>query len=105
MFDDRDPKHFYVYPPQPAANPGYVEIIYSSAPSAASADGNISIDDVYANALLDYILYRAYSKDADYAANNQRALGHFQAFQLSLQKKDIVELLNEPKAEKSEPRS
>lgn len=99
MFDDRDPKHFYVYPPQPAATPGYVEVIYSSAPTTIAAGGDISIDDVYANALLDYILYRAYSKDADYAANNQRALGHYQAFQQSMRAKDAAELLNDPENE------
>ena len=99
MFDDRDPKHFYVYPPQPAATPGYVEVIYSSAPATVAAGNDISIDDVYANALLDYILYRAYSKDADYAANDQRTIGHYRAFRLSLQAKDIVEILNEPKIE------
>jgi len=98
MFDERDPKHFYVYPPQPAASPGYVEVVYSSAPTVVASDGDISIDDVYANALLDYILYRAYSKDADYAANNQRAMGHYQAFQLSIRGKNVAETLNDPNA-------
>ena len=42
--------------------------------------GNISIPDIYANALLDYILYRAYSKDSEYAGNAQRAQSHYGAF-------------------------
>jgi hypothetical protein len=44
----------------------------------------IKIVDSYANAMLDYMLYRAYSKDAEYAANAQRAMGHYQAMQAAL---------------------
>ena len=32
MYDEKDPLNFYVYPPQPAASPGYVELIYSAVP-------------------------------------------------------------------------
>ena len=77
VFEDRDPKHFYVFPPQPA-QPGYAEIIYSCAPTdidAAQIDSGalISIDDIYAGALVDYLVYRAFTKDAEYAANDGRA--------------------------------
>jgi len=44
----------------------------------------INIDDIYANALVDYMLYRAYSKDAEYAGNAQRAVAHYTAFSNSL---------------------
>jgi len=77
MFDPRDPTNYYIYPPSDATS--QVEIIYSSAPTIVSAGENISIADVYESVLIDYILYRAYSKDADYAANAQRAQGHYQA--------------------------
>ena len=42
--------------------------------------GNISVVDTYANALMDYILYRAFSKDAEFAANAARATAHYGAF-------------------------
>lgn len=95
-FDDRDPKHFYVYPPQPSVNQGYVEIVYSSSPADAALGDVISVDDVYANALVDYMLYRAYSKDKDYAGNGGRASAHYQAFLRALGLKEQAERATEP---------
>lgn len=83
MVDPRDPKRYYVYPKSPGTN--YVEIVYSAAPpDVALIADTISIDDVYANALLDYILYRAYMKDATFAGNDQRAANHYAAFMSAL---------------------
>jgi hypothetical protein len=88
MFDPRAPKLFQVYPP--ATTAAQLEVIYASVPSAhvlsngAIPTDDIRIDDSYANCMVDYILYRAYSKDAEYAANSQRAMAHLQAMQASL---------------------
>ena len=89
VFDQRAPKEFFVFPPSDGS--AEVEILYSSVPTPhalAEADLNpsgantttILLDDIYANAITDYILYRAYSKDAEYAANSQRAANHQAAF-------------------------
>ena len=83
MFDPRDPKTFYIYPKAPATA-WYVEVIYSASPTDCATGGTLQIDDIYANALLDYVLYRAYSKDAEYAQNAQLALAHYTAFSNSL---------------------
>ena len=56
----------------------------------------ISIDDIYANALNDYILYRAYSKDATYAQNGQLAVAHYSALANSLGIKTQNELTRNP---------
>ncbi len=77
-FNDQDPDTFYVYPP--ADGTSQVELVYSVIPSDITLSDSITVGDDYANALLNYILYRAYSKDADYAANNERAQGAYQAF-------------------------
>jgi hypothetical protein len=91
MFDARDPRAFYVYPP--ATTAAQLEIIFSAYPTDVAAPtgsdytsvtGNIGVLDIYANALLDYILYRAYLKDADYAGDAARAQACFQAFATSL---------------------
>lgn len=88
MYDVRDPKVFYVYPP--AAATAQLDIVYASYPTdiAEPADGalysvvtgSISLPDIYGNALLDFILYRSYSKDSEYAGNAQRAQAHYAAF-------------------------
>ena len=103
IFDDRDPTNYYVHPGSDATN--QIEIVYSSAPVTAAADGDITIPDVFANAILDYILYRAYSKDADYAANAQRAVGHLQAFGMSLGKQQVGEGLIDPNRDLKKPQS
>ena len=92
MFDARQPKEFLVYPPATAA--ARLEIAYAQVPTAhtlsdvqldSSATAEvIRIDDTFANSLLDYMLYRAYTKDAEQQGNAARAIGHFQAFQNSL---------------------
>ena len=88
MFDSRLPKEFLVYPPATMA--AQLEVVYSSVPTGHTISGNIvpdeviKVDDSWANCMIDYILYRAYSKDAEYAANSQRAAAHYQAMQASL---------------------
>ena len=99
MFDPRDPKHFYVYPPQ-HATAGQVEEVYASSPTDLSALGDtITLDDIYSGVLLDYILYRAYSKDADLTPTApQRAISHYNSFLASLGAKGQVEQAINPNA-------
>lgn len=92
MYDPRDPAVIYVYPP--ALTTTQLECIVSAYPTdvtvpAPSGDytsvsGNISVRDVYVNALVDYIIFRAYTKDAEFAANIGRAAAHWTAFTDSL---------------------
>ncbi len=89
MFDPRDPKVFYVYPPAQSAGAS-VDLVYSALPTdiaepAAGTDysavsGAISVPDIYSNALQDYVLYRAYPKNSKYAGNEARAQARYAAF-------------------------
>jgi hypothetical protein len=45
---------------------------------------------------MNYVLYMAYMKDADYAGNNQRAASHFQIFTTSITGKGQVDALTTP---------
>lgn len=87
-----DPKNFYVYPPQPAAGQGYIELVYGASPTDTTLGGTITLDDIYQNVLVDYILYRAYSKDTEYAADQNRAATHQNAYIAALTGKAKVEL-------------
>ena len=79
IFDEDDPKNYYVYPG--VAGNAYVEIVYSnSRTDLANTSAVISVDDIYANAIMDYVLFRAYQKDSEYAGNAQRAGTHYQLF-------------------------
>ena len=80
VYDPADPKNFYVYPN--ATSSMDIEIIYSTAPSDISYTSTVTItlDDIYANAILDYMLYRAYQKDSEYAGSAERSMMHYQSF-------------------------
>lgn len=92
MYDPRDPKTFYVYPP--ATTSAQLDIVYAAYPTDitepadgalyTAVTGSISLPDIYGNAVLDYILYRAYTKDSEYAGNAQRAQAHYAAFNNAL---------------------
>lgn len=88
MYDPRDPKTFYVYPP--ATSSAQLDIVYAAYPTDitepadgalyTAVTGNISLPDIYSNALLEFVLYRAFMKDSEYAGNAQRAQAHYAAF-------------------------
>ncbi len=88
MYDDQDQKNFYVYPP--ATSAAQLEFIYATVPAphpeVAATDGTttISLDDRYEPVLVDYILMRSYTKDADYAGNAERQRSHEGAFMSGL---------------------
>lgn len=79
IFDARDPKTFYVYPRPNAAV--YVEAILSMVPPDITSNSqSLVVPDIFANPILDYTLFRAYTKDSEYAGNAQRAMAHYQSF-------------------------
>ena len=82
IYSNSDPLIFYVYPPQPSV-PKYVECVYSARPTlitAATVGIKITISDFYQNALLDYVIYRALSKDSEYGNQDAKAMAHYQLF-------------------------
>lgn len=88
IYDEANPKAFYVYPGNDGT--GYLEAVLSAVPAEVEAKGDpaelasydvaIPIDDVYFGVLLDYVMYRARSKDAQESGNAQRAALHYQQF-------------------------
>ncbi len=97
IYDNRNPKVFYVFPPlQAGIN---VEAIYSVAPADLAALANsITIDDIYAPVLTDYLLYRCWSKDAEYTGDTQRAAFYLNAVNAALGVKTKVDVTISPRA-------
>ncbi len=93
-YHEQDLKNFYVYPPNNGA--GVVELVYSAAPPNTILGGVIAIDDIYLSALVDYVMYRAYGKDAEFAADPQRANNHYIAFSNALGGKMQMEVGFDP---------
>ena len=93
-FDPEDPKRFYVYPRAGAQS--YVELAYSVPPTDCDTVGNlIALSDIYANALLDYVMYRAFSKDTEYA-DQPKSARYYESFLRSLGIKTQVDLATDP---------
>jgi len=87
VYDERNPTVFYVSPPAitpdthktpPAAK---IEIIYSKQPAVVeSMDDDLGIEEIYMDPLLNYVLFRCYSKDAQFVQNAQLAGGYMNTF-------------------------
>lgn len=101
IYDEQNPRNFYVYPGVATANSSFVEIIYSANPVTVAQNGNLDIPDIFANAVMNYVLYMAYMKDADYAGNQQRASSHFQLFMASITGKAQLDALTSPNFDSS----
>ncbi len=102
--DLREPRSFHVYPPAIAG--ARVELIHARAPAlideAPSGDwttvtGNTSVSDAFANALLDYVLYRAFAMDSEATGMAAISATHYAAFAnaIGVQLKSTATVANE----------
>ena len=79
IYDDRFPKEFSVYPPNDGT--GNLEVIYAAIPAdLVSEEDELELDDSYVPALVSYVLYRATSKESDYAPGVQNASSWYQSY-------------------------
>lgn len=106
MFDPRDPKTFYVYPPATAL--AQLEVMYAAFPTdvAEPADGaiwsavvgNLSVSDLFADDVLSYVMAKCYLKDSEYAGNVDRAAAYIAMLKESLGAEIAATLAVQPKA-------
>lgn len=98
IYEEANPRNFYVYPG--VSGSAYVEIVYSSNPSTVTQSDDLSIPDIFANAVMNYVLYMAYMKDAEFAGNADRANNHFQLFTASVAGKGQLDAVTNPNIER-----
>lgn len=101
IYDEANPRNFYVYPG--VSGNAYLEIIYSANPSTVTQSDDLEVPDLYGNAVMNYVLYMAYMKDAEYAGNSQRAANHYQIFTSSVTGKGQVDAITTPNVDQSRP--
>lgn len=94
IYDEANPRKFYVYPG--VSGNAYVEVIYSANPATVAQNGNLSIPDIYANAIMNYVLYMAYMKESEFASNSARAGTHYQVFNASITGKAQIDNISNP---------
>lgn len=103
-YDPNDPLVYFIYPPQPAVNPGYVDEVYASAPTNCTlngveggvSDSVIALADVHESDLINYIIYRALLKLSKHTGNAARAEGARQTFLQGLGLQEAGEIKVEP---------
>jgi len=104
IFDERNPKVFYVTPPQPSSNQGYLRYEYSALPpeitvTAENYDVAFNVGDEYEADLLNYLLFRIYSNDTGQIADAvQRAQLYWSLFTGDIINKEAVEDKDGPNA-------
>ena len=98
IYDEQDPKNYYVFPG--VSGNTYIEIVYSKNPATVSAGGNLSVDDMYANAVQNYILYMAFMKESEAAGNAQRASSHYNLFTAAITGKAQIDTITTPNMER-----
>lgn len=97
VYDERSPTNYYVFPPAVANQK--IEALRSKPPTdIATVNDVITLDDIYEPLLLDYMLYRAWQKDAEYAADPQRSAFHLNAVNAALGIKIKVDMAAGPMA-------
>lgn len=95
IYTDQDQTAFYVYPPNTGTQ--YIELNYSAQPADLTLETQpIPIFDVFQSALVDYILYRACSKDAEYAPGVALSQSYMATFIAAIQGKNQSEIANSP---------
>jgi hypothetical protein len=81
--DADDPKSFFVYPP-PVAGARLLLTYAAVPPNQNSINDAIALDDIYANCLQYYMLFRSFGKSANYTKSPQQSTYYYQLFLQSL---------------------
>ena len=84
-YEEINPLEFESYPKASSATDVYVEAIYSQMAADLVLDTeDLTVIDKYVNALTEYVMFRAYGKDAQYAGEDGRSNKHFSLFLAAL---------------------
>jgi hypothetical protein len=89
-YDPKDSRTFHVYPPAVAGAsvdmvmvPRPTDIAAPSGSSWVTCSGNINVADEYAEALLHFVLFKAYARDSE-QGNAGISAAHYQLFKSAL---------------------
>ena len=95
VYDPNVPTVFYVYPP----SDGTAEVMlnYAASPAAMTLEtATLAVNDIYAPAVLNYVVFRAFSKDTDYTSNATAAAAYYKLFQEALSGRQSFEVATDP---------
>lgn len=87
-YDEMEPKAFDLYPPPQGGLIVAIEYaaVTTDIPTPAAGTttnditGNLSLSDLFANAIRNYVMFRCYSKNTEYTANPNLAVAFYGAY-------------------------
>ena len=84
MYDPDTPHTFFVYPPQPAATTNTLYAEVGTIPPLKVPADTSPIPAKYDTAIVDYVLWRALSLDAEHASQDGRAAVHYNTYKAAV---------------------
>lgn len=97
MTDDEDPKSFDIYPTLNVA--GKIKVVYAAMPADLTAGADvIALDDIYADAMQQYVLFSFFSKDITSIKSAQMAQMYYTLFERALGIRDAKLSMTEAKS-------
>lgn len=104
MYDQRLPMTFWVYPPQPSPATQVLETMQASRPTALTVlTGSLALDDKYVPDVVNYVLFRAWSKAGDIQGSLAKSNGAYQLFMNGLGVKDKSQMVLNLKGAPAQP--
>jgi len=108
LFDEKNPTEFFVYPANDGKGKLDITVACEVAPIVPTGDVNniasygmtVGLPEPYSEPIIDYVCYRAQSKDAT-GADAGRATLHYQAFAQAIGIKTQVEANSSPNARRT----
>jgi len=94
LFDPQDQESFFVYPPSTGNN--RIEINYSAVPAPLTSESQpLGVPDAYEEAMCHYVMFRALSKNAEFA-DDAKASKYLDLFNGLMGSKVTAEQANDP---------
>lgn len=101
VVDPETPKFLWLYPPQPVGTSSTMTILAAVYPDRVRSGQDLPIHDRYSSALIDYIISRAFMRDAAEGTSNPRVRDHYTLFMEAILGKEAV--MKRLRAEEASP--
>ena len=101
MYAANSPRNFEVSPPVHATTAVYAEVTQAVNPTdCATISSTIDLEDIYAPAMIEWVMYRFFGRDSEETPNHQRAIGYFSSFFNLLGEKIKADMFSNPYSRK-----
>ena len=95
VYDPRTPTYYFVTPPNDGA--GWIELVTQQTPTdITDVSDSLILQTIYLETVVNYVMYRCYSKDNEFASNSAEANSYLQLVLSTLGLKTIKDVAASP---------